>query len=374
MDQSPASSSQLQDQPATPPLLVSGCGAIGSRFGDLATLLAQLTSPTETTEAPPSASSLALAAAKAAWQEAEGAKRLASANVGVIVGSSRTIGEVAATARSTPVQELVYSSPVALAGEIARQLRCTGPCLATSSACASGVAAMALAADMLTAGSCDAVIVGAVDLATAPETARRFARNGLCAPGGAEAGSRPFDAESPGIHLGDGAAFLVLERRAPTETMSTDKVYLTGWAQRSQPQDRCGLKVATSLLRPCLEHALARANLSPEDLSFLYTHGNGNPRSDANELDALTQFFATNSPVPLVATKHLTGHCLGATSAIEAAVTVRVLEESLPLPTFNLPSLTSPASPIVNSRHASIHAFGLWGSCAAVVFSRGWDN
>lgn len=321
-----------------------------------------------------SATSLALTAARMAWQEAEGDQRLlAGANVGVIVGSSRTLGTPALDESTLghPVKELVYSSPVALAGEIARLLRCTGPCLATSSACASGVSALALAGDLLTAGSCDAVIVGAVDRATSPETARRFEKNGLVAPP-EDNSPLPFDEESPGIHLADGAGFLLVERADASAPEVEHAVHLTGWAQRSHPQDRCGLKVATTLLGPCLEQALNRAQLTAQDLSFAYTHGNGNPRSDRNELEALKQFFAAlPASTTLVATKQLTGHCLGATSAIEAAVTVRALQRKLCLPSYRILSADGGISATAKMppTHASVHAFGLWGSCAVAVFS-----
>lgn len=364
-------------------LRVSGSGAAGSRFRNLEELrerieqpLAASQSPSSFAGPPHSAAPLALEAVQAAWQEAAGAKRLRALTVGVIVGSSRTMGRPSSQANATehPVQELVYSSPVALAGEIARQLKCTGPCLAVSSACASGVSALALAGDLLVAGSCDAVVVGAVDLATHPETARLFEQNGLCAPAEMTLAAQPFDHQSPGIHLADGAGFLVLERTSSSDSIGEEAVFLTGWAQRSHPQDRCGLKVATTQLAPCLTAALKQANLQAQDLDLVYTHGNGNPRSDARELEALHQFFApTEAPTisaPLVATKHLTGHCLGATSAIEAALTVHALQRKLTLNPCRIPGQSTPRPPIEAPAHASVHAFGLWGSCAAVVFSQ----
>ncbi|MEM1057645.1 MAG: beta-ketoacyl synthase N-terminal-like domain-containing protein [Verrucomicrobiota bacterium] len=378
---SSASSPESSGTTGPAAVLVTGGGAAGSLFVSLDALLDRLRqpgtapAPDRGTASPSSADALAWAAAEAAWREADGPLlQAAGATVGVIVGSSRPVVETAATkGEARAVQDLVHTSPVAVAGQLARQLGCNGPCLTVSSACASGGGAIALAADLLAGGSCDAVLAGGVDLPTLPATAELFARNGLWTPDRAAAASRPFDPVSPGIRIADGAGFLLLEREGLRPPLPGAAVRLAGWAHRTDPRDRCGQNVAQTMLGACLSAALDRAGLDRGDLGFVYAHGNANPLSDSAERAALKRFFAaTTGPVPVVASKHLTGHCLGTSSAIEAAVTARALKEGLALPAC-LQLGTSDASPPLPPKppsHASVHALGLWGSCAALVFSR----
>jgi len=365
--------------PARTDVVVTGGGAAGSRFRTLEDLLEQAASASPSHRPDqPTAARLAAAAAQEAWQEAGGEALLrAQATVGVVIGSSRSLPgshRDQAPGKRPAVRDLVYSTAGSLAGEVGRLLRTNGPCLAVSSACASGASALALAADLIVAGSCDAVVAGGVDAASHPDTVHLFARNGLTAPAGTARAARPFDPDSPGIVLADGAGFLVLERAGlRTREVSGNTVRLSGWSQAATPGDRCGLRVAQTLLEPCLRRALAAAGIGPRDLAFVSAHANGNPVSDAAERDALRRILATTpKPIPLVTSKHRTGHCLGGSPAIEAAVAVRHLRLGrLPRAEVCLPDFT-PATggePLPAPAHGSVHAFGLWGGCAALVFS-----
>ena len=81
--------------------------------------------------------------------------------------------------------------------------------------------------------------------------------------------------------------------------------------------------------------ALAEAALSPSDISYVNLHGTGTPANDAMESAALARVFSLgdsplvqgarsradgDSPLVVESTKALTGHCLGAAGAVEAAL------------------------------------------------------
>ena len=68
--------------------------------------------------------------------------------------------------------------------------------------------------------------------------------------------------------------------------------------------------------------ALADAALAPSDIAYLNLHGTGTQANDAMELSAVRRVFPdSQSPIPLIeSTKNLTGHCLGAAGAVEAAL------------------------------------------------------
>ena len=64
--------------------------------------------------------------------------------------------------------------------------------------------------------------------------------------------------------------------------------------------------------------ALADAGMAPGEIDYVNLHGTGTVANDAMETKALDRVFA---PRPWAeSTKSLTGHCLGAAGAVEAAI------------------------------------------------------
>jgi 3-oxoacyl-[acyl-carrier-protein] synthase-1 len=64
--------------------------------------------------------------------------------------------------------------------------------------------------------------------------------------------------------------------------------------------------------------ALNDARLAPGDIDYLNLHGTATAQNDIMEARAVYEVFSER--VPCSATKALTGHCLGAAAAIEAAL------------------------------------------------------
>lgn len=299
---------------------------------------------------------------------------------GVVAGSSRSAAW-APTGGSSRLHELVMTTGSALAGALARRLKISGPHLLVSSACTSSASAIALAADLIRSGAIDAALAGGVDLGAHPATRRVFAANGLCAAdSGADGeGCLPFDRRSRGIRLGDGAGFAVLIRSSVLPRRPEPAVELAGWARGTDPADRCGLSSPLTILPRVLREAAAMAGITPDDLAFVHAHGNGNPRGDQAEAATLDAFAAARrSPLPVVLTKHLTGHCLGATPAMELAFDTEILARGILPPNSHLTDpLPAPHLELVRERPrpcpapcSCLVSFGLWGSCAALVLRR----
>ena len=81
-------------------------------------------------------------------------------------------------------------------------------------------------------------------------------------------------------------------------------------------------QVAARLMRD----ALANAGVSPADIGWVNAHGTGTPLNDVVESAAMKLVFGERvQQVPLISTKPITGHCLGAAGAIEAVATVLAL-------------------------------------------------
>src|SRR4030095_11544599 len=68
----------------------------------------------------------------------------------------------------------------------------------------------------------------------------------------------------------------------------------------------------------CMKLALDDAGLEPGDIKQINAHGTSTPLNDAAEAAAITAVFGPDGP-PVVSTKGVTGHALGAAGALEAA-------------------------------------------------------
>ncbi len=84
----------------------------------------------------------------------------------------------------------------------------------------------------------------------------------------------------------------------------------------------------------CMQLALADAGLEPGDIKQINAHGTSTPLNDAAEAAAVTAVFGADGP-PVVSTKGVTGHALGAAGALEAAAVVLSIEHRLIPPTAN---------------------------------------
>ncbi len=326
---------------------------------------------------------LAIETADAAWLQVPQSllADLPPERIGVFVGSSRSAGWISSDS-DTPLHQLVMTTGSALVGTLVRRIAARGPHFALSTACTSSASAISLAADLIRAGAIDVALAGGVDFGAHPAVRAVFVANGLCPAEDRETkyGCLPFDRRSTGIQLGNGAGFLVLAR-AGVVVYPGSSVTLAGWARGTDPADRCGISSPATVLPRVLAAAMQMAKASPDDLLFLHAHGNGNPRSDLAEATTLDAFASTrhsNNKLPILLTKKQTGHCLGATPAMELALDSQLLALGLippnthlaePLQTQHLELVRS--TPQRSSEPCScLVSFGLWGSCVALVLRR----
>ena len=115
--------------------------------------------------------------------------------------------------------------------------------------------------------------------------------------------------------------------------------------------------------------ALADAALSPRDLGFVNLHGTGTVYNDAMELAALRRLYGISEsaalPVCAFSTKPLTGHCLGAAGAIEAALCCLRLISDFSADADNQQLTTNSFA-----SYSLSNSFAFGGSNATVIFGR----
>ena len=190
-----------------------------------------------------------------------------------------------------------------------RLLGVTGPAYTVSTACSSATKAFGAARRLLASGVCDAVVTGGVDGRC------RFAMNGFAALGALSEGRcRPLAPDRDGINLGEGVALFALERGA-------GEVRLAGVGESSDAYHATAPDPEGRGAEAAMRAALADAALDPAELEYLNLHGTGTQANDAMELKAVGRIFgAEGRTLRAESTKALTGHCLGAAGAVEAAV------------------------------------------------------
>ncbi len=180
--------------------------------------------------------------------------------------------------------------------------------------------------------------------------------------------------------LGEGSAFLILEsERAAAARRATAYAKLTGWAFSLDDSGRAGVHEDGSGLLQVMRQALQTGGLDPEQIDHINAHGTGTIMNDAAEAAAIKKLFGNRAAlVPCISTKPITGHCLGATPAIEAVLCVEALRRQQIPPTANC-SQPDPLCPInvqpYSAQTAKLtnvmsNSLGFWGYHAALIFSK----
>ncbi|MDI3422604.1 beta-ketoacyl-[acyl-carrier-protein] synthase family protein [Streptomyces luteolus] len=273
---------------------------------------------------------------------------------------------------------LTRSLPNMVAGEVSTDLQATGPCLTTSTACASGATAIGVARDLLRAGTCDIAIAGGTDSTRVPMGSAAFYRLGALSRRRADpaVASRPFDADRDGFVLSEGAGVLVLERPEYARARGVRiRGYLSGYGASADGFHATSPRPDGDGARRAVEAALADAGADPADVHHVNAHGTSTPQGDRIEAELLGALFRSSAP-PVTSVKGVIGHTLGAAGAVEAAVTVLSLERQLVPPTANLDRLDEGVAIDVVTKEPRAHrmtgalsnAFGFGGQNAVLFF------
>jgi 3-oxoacyl-[acyl-carrier-protein] synthase II len=227
--------------------------------------------------------------------------------------------------------------PSAVAAQLSVSFGIHGPSSTVSSACASGTQAIADAAHLIRWGVADVVVAGGVEAPLDPYPIAGFLRMDALntrEPNAARA-SRPFDRDRGGFVIGEGGAFLVLQRRDLAERDGTPVLAtILGSAQSSDAGHITAPDAQGRGASACLRAALGDAGLKPGDVIHVNAHGTGTVRNDQAEIAALRSLFPDGGP-PVTSVKGAIGHLMGGAGAVEAAATVLSLTHRLAPVTVN---------------------------------------
>jgi 3-oxoacyl-[acyl-carrier-protein] synthase II len=292
----------------------------------------------------------ALAAAKAAVADAglDPAKENLE-RCGVIVGSGigglMTIeAEYKTLIEKGPRRVSPFLIPMLItniaAGEIAIEFGFTGVNFAVSSACATSNHAMGEALRHLRYGDADVIIAGGAEAAITQLGLAGFSQAGALTvdynDNPAKA-SRPFDKNRSGFVMGEAAGIVVLETLEHAQARGA-KIYgeLAGYGATDDAHHITAPSPEGKAAANAIRLALKDADMKPEEVDYVNAHGTSTALNDKTETAVIKNVFGDHArKLAISSTKSMTGHLLGATSAVELIATLLCMEHDLIHPTIN---------------------------------------
>jgi 3-oxoacyl-[acyl-carrier-protein] synthase II len=270
------------------------------------------------------------------------------------------------------------SIPSAPASVIADRIGSSARAATVSSACPSGLDAIADAAAMIRSGEVDIAIAGGSDAPVTPLVMGSFVANGLasCRNGEPEKASRPFDLDRDSGVISEGAGVFVLEALERAQARGA-KIYLEIKSYGKQ-RDLDASKPASGL-EDSMRLALANGAMLPTDIDHISAYGPGHPVLDATEVEVLKKVFGSHLQyVPVNSIKGVTGNALSAGGPFQLAACALTIRDQVVAPTTNYET-PDPRCDLdfVHSRPrkakvdcALLNVRGLGGSASTMVVNR----
>eukprot|EP01083_Nonionella_stella_P010850 30837_1 len=304
-------------------------------------------------------------------------------------------------------------------GAISLRYGLHGPNLAQATACAASSHAIQEGYSLIASGLADIVVCGGTEAAITPLAVAGFCRCKALATKYNDTpskSSRPWDKKRNGFVMGEGSAILVLESERMAEKRGVTDVYgeLIGIASTADAYHVTSLDPAGHHVQKCMQLALdmGKRNTMDRDLvaklGYINAHATSTDIGDKTELKAILQTMhhslgdvnyklsgpkdslgaseavcdAIRTNLKISGTKSSIGHLLGASGAIEAALTLNALKTMTAPPTKNLdipddfvpkyvnlvPNEPQPLSE--TTQYAMSNSFGFGGTNGCLLFKK----
>jgi 3-oxoacyl-[acyl-carrier-protein] synthase II len=245
--------------------------------------------------------------------------RLAPDRVACFVGTTMGESAVFETAAQRGRFDLAQGGGQVFAESVSAAFGLTGPRRTYGTACAAGNYAVAAAARAVASGRVDVALAGGVE-PFSRIAMLGFSRMRAMAPDGCT----PFGANRRGMTLGEGAAFLVLQRRDDVDyrraLATIGSIGLSADAHHPTAPREDGVH-----MQAAMRTALSRTGIDAGDVGWVSAHGTGTALSDAVEAKSVLAVLGSGAPVSSI--KGALGHTMGAATAIEAVAAVCALRE-----------------------------------------------
>lgn len=267
-------------------------------------------------------------------------------------------------------------------GIIALEHKLLGPNYAVGSACASSNHAIGVALRTIQAGDADVVLSGGSEAAICPVGVSSFMTMKALSTRNDEPtkASRPFDKGRNGFVMGEGGAVLILEERERALARGA-RIYaeVCGFGSSDDAHHITAPEESAEGMKRSMDLALENAGFAPDSIGYINCHGTSTELNDKTECHALRRCFGEHAQkLQISSTKSMIGHLLGASGAVELAVTCLSLFHGKLHPTINQdePDPDCDLDTIPNeSRDAQVeraisNSFGFGGTNATIAVQR----
>jgi 3-oxoacyl-[acyl-carrier-protein] synthase II len=215
-----------------------------------------------------------------------------------------------------------------------------GPNNTISAGCNSGLDAFYLAHNSIQLGDVDIILVGAAEAPITPYIFGFFCVTGYlsrCNENPKRA-VKPYDLESDGLVLGEGGAVIILEELKHAKERNA-KIYgeVFGYGATNDGYDLFGANTDGAAAAMCFKKALVNANLKPNDIDYINSHGNGYLDYDICETEAIKSAFGEYAyQIPISTLKPITGQSLSPTGIYQVITCLLAIRDGIVPPTINL--------------------------------------
>ncbi len=265
---------------------------------------------------------------------------------------------------------------------IAIELGITGPNSTNSMSCASGTIAIGEGFRLVRDGYADVMVAGGAEAPLAPLCFGAFSiiRAMSTRNDDPSTASRPFDKDRDGFVMGEGAAVLILEEYERAVSRGA-KIYaeVAGYGSTNDAYHMTAPRPDGSQASRSMKIALRDANVTPDEIGYVNAHGSSTPLNDPTETKAIKDVFGERArSMPISGTKGYYGHALGASGAIEAAISALTIDREWLPPTVNLAvadeacdlNFLPGSGRCARVEHVLTNSFGFGGINAALVLRR----
>jgi amino acid adenylation domain-containing protein len=313
--------------------------------------------------------------------------------IGVFAGLSMNTYLMANLASNAALREQVNSFQTTFANDkdylstrVSYKLNLRGPSMTVQTACSTSLVTVCIACQQLASYQCDVALAGGVSIMFPQKKGHLYQEGGISS---ADGHCRAFDARANGTVWGEGVGIVVLKRLADA-IADGDHIYavIKGFAINNDGGVKAGFTAPSEEGQAeVIALAQALANVEPESIQYVVTHGTGTPLGDPIEVAGLTRAFRmgtqANGFCALTSIKSNIGHldvAAGIAALIEAVLALH--HQQIP-PTLHYekpnPKINFANSPFfVNAtlrpwprgetpRRAGVSSFGIGGTNAHVV-------
>lgn len=325
-----------------------------------------------------------------AWETLESAAqdrdRLAGSRTGVFVGISSNDYSVIQQGDVTRVD--AYSGTgnafSIAANRLSYAFDFQGPSVAVDTACSSSLVALHLACQSLRRRESDMALAGGVNVILAPELTIAFSHAHMMS---ADGRCKTFDASADGYVRGEGCGMVALKRLSDAQRDGDPILAVIYGTAINQDGRSNGLTAPNGLAQQrVIRDALADANLTPDQIDYVETHGTGTILGDPIEVQALGAVMRDrpqDRPLAIGSVKTNIGHleaAAGAASLIKVILSLqheqipphlhlKQVNPHIPLDELPLtiPTVLRPWPRGERPRYAGISSFGFGGTNAHVI-------